>query len=72
MAKLIAVSEEAYSRLSKLKGKDKSFTKIIIELTEEKKTDISDLFGALNMSPEKVRAIKETIKEERKGMFARG
>lgn len=72
MAKLIAVSEEAYSRLSKLKGKDKSFTKIIIELTEEKKTDIRDLFGALNMSPEKVKAIKETIKEERKGMFARG
>ena len=72
MAKLIAVSEEAYSRLSKLKGKDKSFTKIIIELTDEKKTDISDLFGALNMSPEKVKAIKETIKEERKGMFARG
>lgn len=72
MAKLIAVSEEAYSRLSKLKGKDKSFTKIIIELTEEKKTDISDLFGALNMSPEKVKALKETIKEERKGMFARG
>ena len=71
MAKLIAVSEEAYSRLSKLKGKDKSFTKIIIELTDEKKTDISDLFGALNMSPEKVKAIKETIKEERKGMFAR-
>jgi predicted CopG family antitoxin len=72
MAKLIAVSEEAYSRLSKLKGKDRSFTKIIIELTEEKKTDISDLFGALNMSPDKVKAIKETIKEERKGMFARG
>jgi predicted CopG family antitoxin len=72
MAKLIAVSEEAYSRLSKLKGKDKSFTKIIIELTEEKKTDISDLFGALNMSPERVKALKETIKEERKGMFARG
>jgi len=72
MAKLIAVSEEAYSRLSKLKGKDKSFTKIIIELTDEKKTDISDLFGALNMSPDKVKAIKETIKEERKGMFARG
>jgi predicted CopG family antitoxin len=72
MAKLIAVSEEAYSRLSKLKGKDKSFTKIIIELTDEKKTDISDLFGALNMSPEKVKALKETIKGERKGMFAKG
>ncbi len=72
MAKLIAVSEEAYSRLSKLKGKDKSFTKIIIELTDKKKTDISDLFGALNMSPEKVKALKETIREERKGMFARG
>ncbi len=72
MAKLIAVSEEAYFRLSKLKGDDKSFTKVIMELTEEKKTDISDLFGAISLDAKKLKEVKETIKKEREGMFARG
>ena len=48
MAKLIAISEDVYNRLSKLKEreKSKSFTAVISGLLEAKERDITDLFGA--------------------------
>ena len=71
MTKLIAVSEEAYARLAKLKGKEKSFTKIIIELTEKRKSDIMEFFGALKMDKKEVRKLKSRLEKERKTMFVR-
>ncbi len=69
MAKLIAVSEEAYSRLTKLKGREKSFTTVILELTEKKKSDIMNFFGALEMKEREATALKARLKKERKTMF---
>jgi predicted CopG family antitoxin len=68
MSKLIAVSEEAYSRLAKFKDDGKSFTEVIMELTE-KKGDIADLFGALKMGEAEAKKLKVSIKKERGGMF---
>ncbi len=71
MAKLIAISEEAYSRLAKLKGRDKSFTTVIMELTEKKKSDIMEFFGAIKMSKNDAKRLKMRFKRERKTMFVR-
>lgn len=67
MTKVIAVSDEAYERLAILKDNKKSFTKVIMELTE-KKGDISDLFGVWKetMSDERAEQLKKEIKESRK------
>ena len=71
MAKLISVSEEAYSRLFKLKGRDRSFTRVILELTDKNKGDIMDLFGALKMDKEEVKMLKNRLKKERETIFVR-
>jgi predicted CopG family antitoxin len=71
VTKLISVSEEAYSRLAKLKGKEKSFTEIIIELTEKKKSDFMEFFGALKMNKNEIKKLKSKLKKERKTMFVR-
>ena len=68
MSKLIAVSEEAYSRLARFKDNGKSFTEVIMALTE-KKGDISDLFGSLKMGKAEIKKLKEDIKKERGDMF---
>jgi len=70
MSKLIAVSEEAYFRLAKFKDGNKSFTKVIMELTENK-GDIADLFGTLKMSKIEIKKLKRQIKTERDSMFAK-
>ena len=46
MAKLIAVNEEVYSKLRKLKGK-RSFSATIDKLLESKSGNIKKYFGAL-------------------------
>ena len=45
-SKNISIKEEAYEKLKKLKGKDKSFSDVILELTERSKRDFSDIIGA--------------------------
>jgi predicted CopG family antitoxin len=72
MAKLIAVSEEAYDRLSRLKSKEKakSFTAVIMELTKQHGGGISTLFGAWKMSDKESAALKRRIKKERESIFA--
>ncbi len=72
MTRQIAISEEAYERLSRLKESKKSFTKVILELTEKKSKDISDLFGAWKMSDAKAQQMKKSIKESRKHFFDKG
>ena len=44
MTKIISIKDEAYDRLKKMKG-DKSFTEIIMDLTEQHKTNILDFEG---------------------------
>lgn len=71
MARLISVSEEAYERLSAIKSREKakSFTQVILELVEKKKTGIGDLFGKLKMSDEEANKLNEQIKQGRKNLF---
>ena len=71
MTRQIAISEEAYERLYRLKDNKKSFTKVILELTEKESKDISDLFGAWEMSETKAQQMKKSIKESRKHFFDR-
>lgn len=50
MVKVISLSNEAYSRLKNIKN-DKSFSEIIIEITNERgnsKDSINNFFGGLN------------------------
>jgi predicted CopG family antitoxin len=60
--KTISISDVAYSKLYKLKGKNESFTDVINRLT--KRTDILDLAGVLSKSETKV--MKSAIAELRK------
>lgn len=69
MTRWIAISEEAYKRLSKLKDNKKSFTKVILELTEKESKDISDLFGSWKMSDQHTDNLKNDIKKSRKRLF---
>ncbi|MBX8636358.1 MAG: hypothetical protein KIS30_05925 [Thermoplasmata archaeon] len=73
MAKLIAISEDVYNRLSKLKEREKakSFTAVISELLKDKETDISDLFGAWKMDDKGATELKERIRKERRRSFSR-
>ena len=72
MTRQIAISEEAYERLSKLKENKKSFTKVILELTDKKKSDISDLFGILKISDARAKEWKREIAESRKNWYTKG
>ena len=44
-SKLISVREEVYNRLVALKGKEKSFSDVIMEFTPDKKNDLSGIIG---------------------------
>ena len=64
MTKVISISDEAYELLKKLKA-EKSFSKIIIEITRERSKDsLLDLAGA--WSKEDAERIKKKVYEERK------
>ncbi|MCL4349992.1 MAG: antitoxin VapB family protein [Candidatus Thermoplasmatota archaeon] len=61
-SKNISISDEAYSRLKKMKGKNESFTDLIIRLTN--KVSLLDLRGML--TSEEAHQILEELKESRK------
>ncbi len=63
MTKVISISDEAYLELSKRKA-NRSFTKVIIELTSQKKKPLSEFAGLL--TDKEAEKIKKTINEERK------
>ena len=73
MAKLIAISEDVYNRLSKLKEREKakSFTAVILELLDVKERDITDLFGAWKMSDKEASELHRRIRRERRESFSR-
>ncbi len=61
-SKNISISDEAYSKLKKMKGKNESFTDLIIRLTN--KVSLLDLRGML--TSEEAHQILEELKESRK------
>ena len=61
-SKNISISDEAYSKLKKMKGKNESFTDLIIRLTN--KVSLLDLRGML--TSEEAHQILEGLKESRK------
>ena len=68
MVKVISLSNEAYERLKVLKG-EKSFSEVVVELIEEKKTkkkNIMDFFGIWSDRKEEVEKMKKMIEEDRK------
>ena len=65
MVKVISLSNEAYERLKVLKRK-KSFSELVMELTNNKKKDIMELAGAFKDSADEWEEIKKKIYEDRK------
>lgn len=63
MTKIISVSDEAYERLKRIKG-DRSFTKVVLDLTERKRRKLSDFAGIWANAPE-MDAIYKKILEDR-------
>lgn len=60
--KTITIKEEAYERLKKLKG-DKSFSEVIMDVTDDKEVDLMESFGVL--SDEEAEELREKRKEFR-------
>ena len=67
MVKVISLSDEAYRRLKTLKGVDKSFSEVVIEVTKSrvKKRNLMDFFGIWKNDDEWNR-ITKTLEEDRK------
>lgn len=61
--KTITIREEAYERLKAIKG-DRSFSEVIIDVTEDRKPDLMESFGA--WEGEKGEKAKERIEKFRK------
>jgi len=65
MTKIISLSDEAYARLKALKGDTKSFTKVVIELTEKKENTpkkLSDYAGIWKNNPEMDKIFDEILR----------
>ncbi|MEK6856597.1 MAG: antitoxin VapB family protein [Nanoarchaeota archaeon] len=68
MAKTIMVSNEAYEKLKSIKEKeDRSFSEVIIELVNDKKTkrmgDLKEVYGLLEGDIEYDKEWKETLRK---------
>ena len=71
MTKVISVSDEAYERLSRIKGRD-SFTGTILRLTNpKKKKTLLDVVREMKPNEELARNTDEAIKTLRKMKFRR-
>ena len=66
MVKVISLSEEAYEKLKSKKTAEKSFSDVVIELTEPKKKPLSDLFGILKDDKETIKIFEDVLKERRR------
>ncbi len=64
-SKNISIKEEAYKRLKELKGKEKSFSDVILELTEKNKKDFSNIIGKnIDISWEKIKETRKRTEED--------
>ena len=65
-SKNISIKKEAYEKLKKLKGDEKSFSDVILELTEKSKKDFSDIVGAdLDIEWGEIQKSRKRRKEDR-------
>lgn len=70
--KTISLKEEAYERLKRLKKGDKSFSDVILELTETSKKDFTNLVGVdVDIKWEEIEESRKRSKEdkEREGLL---
>ena len=68
--KTITIKEEAYSKLKALKG-EKSFSDLIIDLTEEKDVDLSKSAGLWrDMDEEKIEEKREEFRSDFEEKFS--
>lgn len=65
VVKTITVTEEAYNALKHLKKSEQSFSEIIIEISSEKKGDISSFLGILKNKSKKLAEMRKEIKKRR-------
>lgn len=63
-SKTISLKHEAYERLKSLKTEDKSFSDVVLELTEDEKGGLEQLMGM-----EIDATVEELIKDRRKEDF---
>ncbi len=69
--KTISIKEEAYKRLKKLKKDDKSFSDVIMELTDRTKKDFSNLLEAdLDLEWSDVKRERNKGDEERERLLS--
>lgn len=63
-SKTISLKDEAYERLKALKGEDKSFSDVVIELTEDKTGNFESLIGI-----ETDRTVEDLLKSRKEEKF---
>ncbi len=70
-SKTISIKEEAYKRLKKLKNDDKSFSDVIMELTDKTRKDFSNLMETdLNLEWSDVKRERDKEDEERERLLS--
>lgn len=65
MTKIISLSDEAYERLKRIKG-NRSFTKVVLDLTEGRKRSPLDFAGMWRDKPEMDEIFKQILEERHK------
>ena len=71
MVKMVSLSELAYSKLAQKKGRNMSFSDVILQLLDENKgkVDISEFAGILKSKGKELDKIKiEVLKERRRNL----
>lgn len=64
-SKNISIKEEAYKRLKELKDKEKSFSDVILELTEKNKKDFSNIIGKnIDISWKEIKETRKRTEED--------
>ncbi|MGD0729049.1 MAG: antitoxin VapB family protein [Candidatus Micrarchaeaceae archaeon] len=73
MVKMVSLSELAYSKLSQKKGKNMSFSDVILQLLDENKgkVDISEFAGILKNKSKELDKIKVKVLKERRRNLGR-
>ncbi len=68
MSKLVSLSNETYSTLRRMKGKNRSFSEVIMELVSkaEPKRDFLSLVGSLKSESKELESLKEEVERGRK------
>ena len=66
MVKVISLSNDAHEKLKNRKAHGKSFSDVVIELTEKKKkTSIMDFFGVLKDDKDAIASLEKAYKDRK-------